>query len=551
MEFNLAQVHEAIADAIPDKECIVFRDRRLTWRDVADRTRRLANVLAGAGLGARVGGRAGLAGHESHEDHLAIYLYNGNEYLESMVGAFKARVAPINVNYRYVAEELQYLLDNSQAPAIVYHSQFAPTLAEVLADVPRLSLLLQVPDESGNDLLDGAVWYEDALASASPDLPACAPDWSPDDLYVLYTGGTTGMPKGVLWRQHDIFMSVMGGAVTGVPHESLEAVVEAAKAGMLRVMPAAPFMHGAGHWIAFLAMNGGNTVVIQDEVRRLDPKDVLSVVEREKVSFLQIVGDSFARPILDEMDAGSYDLSTLFIILSGGAPLNSTLKQRLLEHLPTAMILDGMGSSEGGGQMTQVTTAGSEATTGTFTPSPGTCIVSEDFTRVLEPGSEEIGWVAMRGYVPLGYLGDAEKSAKTFPVIDGVRYSIPGDRGRQRADGIVEMLGRDSVTINSGGEKIFAEEVEAALGHHPAVYDAVVCGRPSEQWGQEVVAIVQLRDGLEAGPDVERDLLDESAKHIARFKLPKTFVFVDEVVRSPAGKADYRWAKEVAAASSR
>ncbi len=545
MEFNLAQVHEAIADAIPDKECIVFRDRRLSWREVTDRTRRLANVLAGAGLGARVEGRAGLAGHESHEDHLAIYLYNGNEYLESMVGAFKARVAPINVNYRYVAEELQYLLDNSRARAIVFHSQFAPTLAEVLPDLPRLSLLLQVPDESGNDLLEGAVWYEDALASASADLPACAPEWSPDDLYVLYTGGTTGMPKGVLWRQHDIFMSVMGGAVTGVPHESLESVVEAAKAGMLRVMPAAPFMHGAGHWIAFLAMNGGNTVVIQDEVRRLDPKDVLSVIEREKVSFLQIVGDSFARPILDEMDAGGYDLSTLFIILSGGAPLNSTLKERFLEHLPTAMILDGMGSSEGGGQMTQVSTAGSDVTTGTFTPSPGTCIVSEDFTRVLEPGSEEIGWVAMRGYVPLGYLGDAEKSAKTFPVIDGVRYSIPGDRGRQRADGIVEMLGRDSVTINSGGEKIFAEEVEAALGHHPAVYDAVVCGRPSEQWGQEVVAIVQLRDGLEAGPEVERDLLDESAKHIARYKLPKAFVFVDEVVRSPAGKADYRWAKEV------
>jgi fatty-acyl-CoA synthase len=208
-----------------------------------------------------------------------------------------------------------------------------------------------------------------------------------------------------------------------------------------------------------------------------------------------------------------------------------------------------MGSSEGGGQMTQVTTAGADVSTGTFTPAAGTCIVSEDFTRVLEPGSEETGWVAMRGYVPLGYLGDPEKSAKTFPVIDGVRYSIPGDRGRQRQDGIVEMFGRDSVTINSGGEKIFAEEVEAALGHHPAVYDAVVCGRASEQWGQEVVAIVQLREGLESGADVEHELLDESAKHIARYKLPKAFVFVDQVVRSPAGKADYRWAKEIAAST--
>ncbi|HEX4821466.1 MAG TPA: acyl-CoA synthetase [Acidimicrobiales bacterium] len=551
MEFNLAQVHEAIAEAIPDKECIVFRDRRLTWKDVTDRTRQLANVLGAAGLGARPNGRDGLEGHESHEDHLAIYCYNGNEYLESMLGAFKARVGPINVNYRYVAEELQYLLDNSKAKAIVYHSQFAPTLAEVLPQLPELKLLLQIDDESGNDLLPGAQWYEEALAGASTDRPACADSWSPDDLYILYTGGTTGMPKGVLWRQHDIFLSVMGGAVAGTPHESLESVVEAAKAGAMRVMPAAPFMHGAGHWIAFLAMNGGNTVVIQSEVRRLDPKDVLSIVEREKISFLQIVGDAFARPILDEMETGSYDLSSLFIILSGGAALNSTLKDRFLKVVPQAMILDGMGSSEGGGQMTQVTTAGSEATTGTFTPAPGTCIISEDFTHLLPLGSEKIGWVAKQGNVPLGYFGDAEKSAKTFPVIDGVRYSVPGDRGRQREDGIVEMFGRDSVTINSGGEKIFAEEVEAALGHHPDVYDSVVCGRASDQWGQEVVAIVQLRENVSPSAEVEQSLLDECAKHIARYKLPKAFVFVDTVVRSPAGKADYRWAKETAAAPAK
>ena len=550
MDFNLAQVHEAIAAAIPDRECIVFRDRRLSWADITDRTRRLANVLGDAGLGARPEGRSGLAGHESHEDHLAIYCYNGNEYLESMLGAFKARLGPVNVNYRYVAEELRYLLDNSGTRAIVYHSQFAPTLAEVLPDLPDLTVLLQVADESGNDLLPGARWYEDALAAASPGLPACASQWSPDDLYILFTGGTTGMPKGVLWRQHDIFLSVMGGALAGTPHESLDAAVETAKGGSMRVLPAAPFMHGAGHWIAMLAMNGGNTVVIQDEVRRLDPKDILSIVEREKISFLQIVGDAFGRPILDEMEAGSYDLSSLFIILSGGAALNSTLKERFLAAVPHAMILDGMGSSEGGGQMTQITTAGSDVTTGTFTPGPGTCIVSEDLTRILEPGAEEVGWVAMRGLVPLGYLGDPEKSARTFPVIDGVRYSVPGDRGRQRADGTVEMLGRDSVTINSGGATIFAEEVEAALGHHPDVYDAVVVGRSSEQWGQEVVAIVQLREGVAGGGDTEQSLRDECAKHVARYKLPKDFIFVDTVVRSPAGKADYRWAKETASSAS-
>jgi fatty-acyl-CoA synthase len=550
VEFNLAQVHEAIAAAIPDRECIVFRDRRLTWSDVNERTRRLANVLADSGLGARPGGRAGLAGHESHQDHLAIYAYNGNEYLEAMVGSFKARVAPVNVNYRYVAEELRYLLENSAAKAIVYHSAFAPTLAEVLPDLPELQVLLQIADESGNELLPDARWYEEALAAASPELPASAKDWSPDDLYILYTGGTTGMPKGVLWRQHDIFLSVMGGRAGTEPHESVDAVVEVAKTGAMRVLPAAPFMHGAGHWIAFLAMDGGNTVVVQDVVTKLDPKDVLAVVEREKVNFLQIVGDAFGRPILDEMSTGAYDLSSLFIILSGGAALNSTLKEQFLELLPNAMVIDGMGSSEGGGQATQVATKGGDTSTGSFLPSPGSCVVSEDLTRVLAAGDEEVGWWATRGNVPLGYLGDPTKTAATFPVIDGVRYSVPGDRAHQKLDGTIELLGRDSVTINSGGEKIFAEEVEAAIGHNPAVYDVVVCGRVSEQWGQEVVAIVQLRDDVDAGPAVETSLREEAAKHIARYKLPKHFVFVDTVVRSPSGKADYRWAKDMAAADS-
>jgi fatty-acyl-CoA synthase len=450
----------------------------------------------------------------------------------------------VNVNYRYVAEELRYLLDNSGAKAIVYHSAFAPTLAEVLPDLPELRVLLQVADESGNALLPNARWYEDALASASPDLPACAAEWSPDDLYILYTGGTTGMPKGVLWRQHDIFLSVMGGA----GHESYESIVAAAKNGAMRVLPAAPFMHGAGHWIAFLAMDGGNTVVVQDVVDRLDPKDILTVVERERVNFLQIVGDAFGRPILDEMQAGSYDLSTLNIILSGGAPLNSTLKEAFLEILPNAMIIDGMGSSEGGGQATQIATKGGDTSTGHFMPGANSVILSDDLTRVIDRTSDEVGWWATQGVVPLGYLGDAEKSARTFPTIDGVRYSVPGDKSHWRPDGTIEMLGRDSVTINSGGEKIFAEEVEAALGHSPLVYDVVVCGRPSDQWGSEVVAIVQLRDGVAADDDTRRALLDEATKHIARYKLPKAFVFVDQVTRSPSGKADYRWAKDVATA---
>ena len=544
---NLAQVHEAIAAAIPDRECIVFRDRRLTWAQVNERTRRLANVLADAGLGARPEGRAGLGGHETHQDHLAIYAYNGNEYLEAMIGGFKARVAPLNVNYRYVAEELRYLLDNSGARAIVYHSSLAPTLAEVLPDLPELTVLLQIADESGNALLPGARWYEDALAAASPELPACASEWSPDDLYILYTGGTTGMPKGVLWRQTDILCSVMGGRAPDNSPHSLEAMVEIAKGGAMRVMPAAPFMHGAGHWIALLAMSGGNTVVVQDVVDRLDPKDVLSVCEREKVAFLQIVGDAFGRPILDEAEKGTYDLSALVIVLSGGAALSVGCKERFLELLPNAMVIDGLGSSEGGGQMQQITTKGGPVSTGAFNlVGEGTGVISEDMTSVVERGDDTVGWLATAGYVPLGYFRDAEKTARTFPVIDGVRWSVPGDRARWHADGSMEVLGRDSVTINSGGEKIFAEEVEAAIAHHPAIYDVVVCGRPSEQWGNEVVAVVQLAEGATA---TAAELSATAAEHIARYKLPKAYVYVDKVVRSPAGKADYRWAKEQAAGS--
>ena len=548
-ELNIALAHEAIAAAVPDRACIVYRDRRLTYAEVTDRTRRLANALHDRGLGARPEGRAGLAGHESHQDHLAIYLYNGNEYLECMLGAYKARLAPVNVNYRYVAEELRYLLANSGARAIVYQSAFAPLLAEVLAELPALTVLLQLDDESGNDLLPGAERYEDVLAASAPERPTWAGEWSPDDLYILYTGGTTGMPKGVLWRQPDIFRTAMGGRNqgTGQPWASIDELVAAAAGGGMIVLPAAPFMHGAGHWIAFLATMGGNTIVVQDDTRRLDPADICRVIKREKVNFLQIVGDAFGRPIVEEMETGAWDVSSLFIVLSGGAALSAPIKQRFLALLPNAMLIDGLGSSEGGGQATQVTTAGGPVSTGTFTPGAGTCVVTEDLSAFLEPGHDGTGWLAKVGDVPLGYLGDPDKTARTFPVIDGVRVSVPGDRARHLADGTIELLGRDSVCINSGGEKIFVEEVEAAISHHPDVYDVVVAGRPSEQWGQEVVAIVRLRHGVDGDEAVERSLVEETAKHVARYKLPKSWVFVAEVMRSPAGKADYRWASEVAA----
>jgi fatty-acyl-CoA synthase len=457
-----------------------------------------------------------------------------------MLGAWKARVAPVNVNYRYVDEELVYLLRDARARAIVYHAEFAPTLARIRDQIPHVDVLLQVRDESGHALLPGAVDYAEALASASPARPPVRP--SPDDLYILYTGGTTGMPKGVLWRQADIYVAAMGGRKPdGSEFASREEIVAAARAGgRHRSLPTPPMMHGAAQWVMFGVLAGGNTLHVQSNPRTLDPDDVLSTIEREKITTTLIVGDAFARPILDQLRKKKYDLSSLFLLASGGAPLSTAHKKEILELLPHVTLLDAIGSSETGSQGTNPSTKATGVQTGTFTPGPSAGVVSEDLSRVLRPGDTELGWFAQRGRVPLGYMNDAAKTARTFPTIEGTRWSVPGDRARYSADGRIEVLGRDSVTINTGGEKVFAEEVEHALKLHPAVYDAVVVGRPSERWGQEVVAIVRLREGASVS---ESDLLGECAKHIARYKLPKAFVWKEEIVRSPSGKADYRWAK--------
>jgi len=541
VEFNLAEISEVVAAAIPEREMLVWRDRRLTYGGVAERTRRLGNYLRSRGLGAHRE-RSELAGWESGQDHVALYLYNCPEYIEGMLGAFKARTAPFNVNYRYVDEELVYLLRDAKARAIVYHAAFAPTLARIRAQVPELEVLLQVEDESGHALLPGAVEYEAALASASPVRSSL--ELSPDDLYILYTGGTTGMPKGVLWRQADIFIAALGGrGPGGVEPASYAEIAERARGGGAKSLPTPPLMHGAAHWASFNGFHSGNTVVFQGVNDRFDPHDALSTIEREKVNAILIVGDAFARPLLDQLRAKTYDLSSLFALVSGGAALNATLKKELLEVLPKVMIIDAVGSSETGSQAQNISTQSSGATTGTFSLGHGACVLSEDLSRLVEPGHEGLGWFAQRGRVPLGYFGDRAKTERTFPALAVARYSVPGDRARLRADGVLELLGRDSVTINSGGEKIFAEEIEHALKSHPAVFDAVVCGRPSERWGNEVVAIVRLREGK---PASEAELLEECAKHIARYKLPKAFLFRDEIVRSPSGKADYRWAKDQA-----
>ncbi len=536
---NLAHLHESIAAAIPDRECVVFRERRLSWADVTERTRRLAAVLADAGLGCHAP-RSELANWESGQDAVALYMTNGNEYLEGMLGAFKARAVPVNVNYRYVEEELLYLFRDSAARAVIFHARFAPILAGIRDRLDGVRLWLQVEDESGEVLLPGALDYEKALAAAEPREPR---DLSPDDLYVLYTGGTTGAPKGVLWRQEDVFRAAL---MPGSIEPSAAAVVERARRGGPRSLPAPPFMHGAAHWVAFSMWHAGGTVVIQSSPQRLDPHDVWSTVEREGVTALTIVGDAFATPLLEALKQRSYDLSTLRLITSSGAILTATRKRELLAAIPSTKVLDALGSSESGQQAHQTSADADAATSGDFSFAPQTALLSEDLSAELPADSSEVGWLGRHGPVPLGYLGDPEKTARTFPVIDGVRWSVPGDRARREADGRLRLLGRDSVTINTGGEKVFAEEVEQALKHHPAVRDAVVVGTPHERWGQQVTAIVAARAGERPS---EASLLDEAGAHLARYKLPRAFVFVDEVLRAPSGKPDYRWARETASAA--
>ncbi|MGH9025116.1 MAG: acyl-CoA synthetase [Acidimicrobiia bacterium] len=541
-EFNIAEVQEAVAAAKPEAECFVYRERRYSWTDVTDRTRRLANCLRAQGLGAHRE-RSELAGWERGQDMLALYLHNGPEYLEGMYGAYKARVAPFNVNYRYVAEELRHLFADAGARAVVYHGAFAPRLAEVLPDLPDLRVLLQVDDGSGAPLLPGAVEYEQALAAASPTRPPL--DWSPDDLYVLYTGGTTGLPKGVLWRIADIFVSGFVGrnATTNGEFDSLDEIVEAAVADGVRAMVTPPLMHGAAQWFVFNQLDAGGTAIFPSRPERLDAADVWSVVAAEKCNAMLIVGDAFATPLLYELDAHDYDLSSLFLIVSGGAPLSPANKERLLAHLPNAMVLDAIGASETGGQGRNFSAAGAAATSGGFEPSSDTAVLSEDLRRVVEPGEDELGWLAQRGRIPLGYLGDRAKTERTFPVVGDARWAVPGDRARWRDAETIEVLGRDTVTINTGGEKVFAEEVEQALKQHAAVDDAVVVGRPNERWGQEIVALVRLAPGATGD---EAALVAECERHVARYKLPRRIIFLDELVRSPAGKADYRWARDVA-----
>jgi acyl-CoA synthetase (AMP-forming)/AMP-acid ligase II len=547
MVVNLALLQERIAGWIPDREAIVWRDRVLTHAELARRSRRLAHALLALGLGCRVE-RDRLEPWESGQDHVALYLYNCPEFLEAMYGAYKARASAVNINYRYKAEELHYLLANSRARAIVFHGAFAPTLAAVRDGLPELRHFIQVADDSGEPLLPGAVDYETLLAAQPdhmPDLPYTA-----DDLYILYTGGTTGMPKGVLWRHADVFYNGLGGNLPGFPRLETEAQLRAhLDLGIGgRALICLPFMHGAGQWNAFNCFHRGGTVVLPDETRRLDPHAVWAGVERHRADQIGIVGDAFARPLIAAQRERARDLSSLRVVVSTAAVLSRAVKEELLAVLPSGvMLIESIGGSELGMQAMSYDTESGEPGLPAYQLRPGTVLLKADRSGVLEPGGDETGWISSTGDLCLGYLDDPERTRETFPVIGGVRHAVGGDRGRYLPDGRVLFLGREASCINSGGEKIYAEEVERVVKSHPAVYDALVVGLPSERWGQQVTAVVSPAPGR-AAPALD-ELRAHCAPHLADYKVPKALVAAPEIVRSPSGKPDYDWAKRHAAAT--
>lgn len=531
-DWSLAEVHDVIAATIPDREMLVCGDARRTWGEVATRTRSIAAWLGGQGLGLREE-RAQLERWESGQDAVALVLHNSVEYVESLLGAWRARAVPFNVNQHYRPTEMGALLADLDTSAAVYHRRYGPLLAEA-CDVSSL-VLVDVDDGSGVAPLPGSTGFEQVAAGpAGGPLPAT----SPDDLYLVCTGGTTGRPKAVLWRQADIYVSAMAGA-EGATAESIAAGAASYAGGPWFAVP--PLMHAAAQWTAFCGLHSGAPALLHDDSHAFDAAEVLRLIEQEGVQLMSMVGDAHARPLVDELGRGTYDLSSLQVMGTGGAATSEHLKEAILDRVPHLTIMDGYGASETGGMA--FGPHSKRGRTPGFVPSAGATVVSDDLARVLEPGSDEIGWIARRGRVPLGYLNDREKTEATFPIIDGERLAVPGDRGQRLADGSIRLLGRDSMVVNTGGEKVFVEEVEAVLGTHPDVADVLVVGRPSDRFGQEVVAVVEPRDGATLDP---AELREFAAASIARFKAPRAVAVCEAVHRHPSGKADYRWAREAA-----
>ncbi|CAB4544524.1 MAG: AMP-binding protein [Actinobacteria bacterium] len=536
MELHFATVWEAITDQIGDTTAVVHGDVRRTWSEFDERSARLASAFTAAGLGP--------------DSKIGLYLYNGNEYLEAQYAAFKMRGVAINVNYRYLDDELWYLLDNSDSEALVFHSSLGDRVARVVERLPKLKLLIEV-DDGDTGAVAGAQSFEAVVAGHDP-MPRITR--REDDLYMLYTGGTTGMPKGVMYAVGGMTSSyltsgfpLLGLPVPSTPAEVGALVKQAAEAGnRLISIPCAPLMHGTGIWLgAFIPMLAGGQVVTMQS-RSLDADELLGLVQAERVTNLTIVGDAFAKPIIAALDtakeAGSpYDTSSLKMIISSGVMFTSEIKEQVLDRIEQVVILDAMGSTEGAMGIS-MTMRGLPPSTAKFSQMPTTKVFTED-GREVQPGSGEIGMVAAGGNVPLGYFKDEEKSARTFKVINGERYSFPGDMAMVAEDGSLILLGRGSQVINTGGEKVFPEEVEEAVKRVPGVQDCLVVGIDDEKFGQAVTAVASRVEGAEVD---EATVIADVKRQLAGFKAPKRVVFVSQIPRAPNGKADYKTAKQYA-----
>jgi acyl-CoA synthetase (AMP-forming)/AMP-acid ligase II len=533
MEYNLADLFENAVDHFGDREYLVAEGQRRTYAEMEERANRLAHHLLDQGV--------------KPGDHVGIYAYNSVQWVETLWAVFKIRAVWVNINYRYVEDELRYIFDNADLVALVHQKEFAPRIAVVRDTLPQLRHAIVMDAAPGEELVGlDSVPYEDALAAASPERDFGAR--SPDDIYILYTGGTTGMPKGVVWRQEDVFFALGGGIdpVTNTRVERPEDMVRKGLAtpGQITMMPIAPLMHGATQWGVMGGSFTGNKVVL---TAKFEPRRVFELVEQERVNAIMITGDAMARPMLEALDeaASTVDLSSWAALSSTAALFSPSVKDEFLRRFPHLIVTEAIGASESGSNGYTMIEAGKTAMKGgpTVRAIRDTVVLDDDFNPI-EAGSGKVGRLARKGNIPLEYYKDPEKTAATFVTgPDGTRYSIPGDFATVEADGTITLLGRGSVSINSGGEKIFPEEVEGAVKSHPDVYDVTVVGVPDDRWGSRVAAVVEPRPG--AKPTLE-DIQEHCRTKIAGYKVPRELHLVDKIERSPSGKPDYRWAKNVA-----
>ena len=533
--FNLADLFELAADNFGEREYLVADGQRCTYAQMEARANQLAHCLAQAGIG--------------QGDHVGIYALNCQQWVETMWAVFKLRAVWVNINYRYVEQELGYLFENADLKALVYHRQFAERVRKVIPTIPTLHFLLHIEDDSGSSLkqLDSTE-YEEAICTHSSQrdfLPR-----SGDDRYILYTGGTTGMPKGVVWRHEDVFFALGGGidATSGIRVEEPMGIIRRGlQQEPLTFLTTSPLMHGACQWLVMGGAFEGRKVVL---MKKFDPVQVWQLVEQEQANSIMITGDAIARPMIEAFEKvpNAFDTSSLFILTSTAAVFSPTVKDRFFEHFPKLMLIDGIGASESGSNGMAIIQPGHTEMKGglKIKPGPDTLVLNEEL-QPMAPGCGVIGRLARTGNIPVEYYKDPEKTAATFVTSsNGQRYAIPGDFATIEEDGSIVLLGRGSGCINSGGMKIFPEEVESKIKSHDDVFDAVVVGVPDERWGEQVTAVVEPRPGCRPSLD---SIQTHCRKHMASFKLPRRLCLVEQVIRSPSGKPDYRWAAKIAADS--